>query len=771
MSLLAWYPLIANGNNQGLDGVNLTVNGSVTYTAGKLGNAATFAGTNTYFKRARFTEQKNFSVSAWVKCSATSSSAQYCFTQGRDINNDSWRISFSSDGTTLVFCIGNQNLSYNVTLNTWYHVVMTIDNNANYVFYLNGNVVKSGTVTTLPDYSESGGLMSIGAHYYANGVGYVLNGQVQDFRYYNHALSAREVKEIAKGLCIHWKLDGAGANPNLVYNSQVWNNSATVTDSNPLTRTLVNYDGYNIQRFTSTGNITTGGVYTACFSGNRWNGGTYTWSIEIRGNRSFRIPTVGHERFTRIACDISTEWQKFTGTGTYAQSSYSAFVMYFNSTYPMSSGDWFEIRNFKVEEGSVATPWIPNHYETLYNTLGFGRKIQSYTVVGSPSNNTGYFGNNFSTANYINTNTVFNWNTYDNWEIYCKFTTGTDITTTQIISSCVSGCSVGWGIYSDSKFYVDLGTGSSWAIGSYKAFTVEASKTYYVKIAFTGSAYTISHSITSFDTVAQDWSLTSSTKIATDGSVRIVGNNRAAGFPFLGYVDMEEFKVIGNGKLVFTGNTNLVYTPTPDCSGYGNNGTINGRIDINSPRYFVSTSFNTTSVYTTTGFPRSSAVPEFTIALWYKPHIGMTFQSWCDVWRFLINTESGNNTHFRLETVNTSGNRYAIYYNNAGVSSYGGTAIDIAEKKWYHLAFTCNGTKIRQYVNGSEVSNFDINSGFKPTGTTGSFQVCDTGMYASYSDVRVYSTVLSADDIKSLYQTGAEICKNGAFMTGQFVEE
>jgi len=43
MSLLYWLPLINDAHNQGLNGDTTTIMGSgITYTPGKLGNAATF---------------------------------------------------------------------------------------------------------------------------------------------------------------------------------------------------------------------------------------------------------------------------------------------------------------------------------------------------------------------------------------------------------------------------------------------------------------------------------------------------------------------------------------------------------------------------------------------------------------------------------------------------------------------------------------------------------------------------------------------------------
>lgn len=212
-----------------------------------------------------------------------------------------------------------------------------------------------------------------------------------------------------------------------------------------------------------------------------------------------------------------------------------------------------------------------------------------------------------------------------------------------------------------------------------------------------------------------------------------------------------------------------------ECSGFARVITTGGTAiidsDGNSPRgtgsYFTSGCYVKSDV----AFPMHANMPTWTVAFWFKPDIGKTFTSWSDAFRFWINTEAGNNTHFRLETQNTSGNNYCLYYNNSGSSSYGGGALTtITEKKWYHLAFCCDGTTVKQYVNAEQKINHTINSGFKPTGTTGSIQFGDSGMYASYADCRVYSTCLSAADIKELYQIPAQIDKSGKVYCNTLIE-
>lgn len=400
MSLLAWYPLISDGKNQGLDGIDLTTVGNVTYTDGKIGKAATFpANAGVRFRRAAFSAQTNWSVAAWVKCSAAASASQWAFNNGRDSNNDGWHCYFNPAGTMLYLRIGSTMWSKATTLGTWYHVAMTVDKDSKYTFYLDGIQVGTGTVATLPDYSEVNNLMAIGGFYYNGGDIYPLNGQVQDFRYYDHVLSHREVKELSKGLCLHVPLDW-GANPNMVKNSYTfmnknagasnqWTNSGLTyasslvieDDTAPakwvLKRVITNAKETNVGGAGCFYGIGSKGLTAADLIENEY----YTWSFWAKSDSGIPgglgagavVESQTHVSNTGFGA-LDSNWRKHIVTFKFTKT--DRLTNCFYVTVPASSTVDFQVCGLKLEKGQVATPYIPHVEEAAYTVSRYANLVK-----------------------------------------------------------------------------------------------------------------------------------------------------------------------------------------------------------------------------------------------------------------------------------------------------------------------------------------------------------------------------------------------------------
>ena len=256
MSLQVWLPLNGNLNNQGLSEVTVTNNGATIDSNGKIGKCYSFNG-NSYIQFPSITVTDNFSISIWGKWTAfnnwsrlidfgsATSGAGYGFLISNNGTSSGMNFSYECGSGSINTAIGT------ITLNTWYNITVTFQGTTIKV-YLNGNLIN-----TIKSVALVGGhtfnYNYLGKSNWSSDA--LLSGSLNDFRLYDHCLSAKEVKEISKGLICHWKLSnpyetgqsnkysGAVAEGNMAYKS-----SFTMTP-------LENERGYNYKlNYTGNGN-------------------------------------------------------------------------------------------------------------------------------------------------------------------------------------------------------------------------------------------------------------------------------------------------------------------------------------------------------------------------------------------------------------------------------------------------------------------------------------------------------------------------------------
>jgi hypothetical protein len=259
MSLKVWLPLDGDLRNLGTSNYEIsTFRGTETYNNnGKIGKCFYSNGVNTLKIINIVPDIYNYSaysLSAWccVEAQNTTHSGTAIISAG-NWNNQLLNLSmsnWSSDHYTKLRISGtdwSRAYNYNFYKNIWYHIVVCDDGQHTYA-YVNGNLIGDTLESFLPN-SIVGNDMCIGGATYYNGMQFF--GKINDVRIYDHCLSAAEVKEIAQGLVLHYKLDGpmGGANFNLGNYSRLLNGaSASVTNSNWSKRgasTLVSSDNIN----------------------------------------------------------------------------------------------------------------------------------------------------------------------------------------------------------------------------------------------------------------------------------------------------------------------------------------------------------------------------------------------------------------------------------------------------------------------------------------------------------------------------------------------
>lgn len=206
-------------------------------------------------------------------------------------------------------------------------------------------------------------------------------------------------------------------------------------------------------------------------------------------------------------------------------------------------------------------------------------------------------------------------------------------------------------------------------------------------------------------------------------------------------------------------------TSEPDCSGYGNNGTKYGNITWNydTRRYDGSYSFNN-SGYLTFPNPINSSNTEFTISCWVR-----------------YDTIDGNSTICTMRSV--AGKGIALFrignnfrFDDGNQITFTNYTIVIGE--WIHVTITRTQSDKKLYING-ELKQYTSTVGdMSNISTIGSIAASsqDGSGFNNYtqgqlSDLRIYATALSEEDVKSLYNVAASIDKSGTLMTYEFEEE
>jgi hypothetical protein len=241
--------------------------------------------------------------------------------------------------------------------------------------------------------------------------------------------------------------------------------------------------------------------------------------------------------------------------------------------------------------------------------------------------------------------------------------------------------------------------------------------------------------------------------------------------------DLVESKFYGNaGSGTFTVGSELsmTYLNTYDCSGYGNNGTVTGTLTVNtdSPRYTTSTVFNgSSSINAGHGAKVKDAI---TVCAW--AYMG----TWTVNHRIISCTQSGGWTFYAPSSA-------LQFYIGTGTSSnvYKGAGTITAAQLtsgWHQFVGTYDGLNVKLYVDGTLNQSVTAYSTKTPiyyntsapiwVGAESQASNTPTSPYFNgrISDVRVYATALSADDIKELYNTSAFITNNGTIGAYEFNE-
>lgn len=393
MSLQVWLPLNGDLKNYGLDGSNIVTNyGATINNNGKIGKCYQNTASNYCTIPININSKEPFSLCFWYRIDTWSNWGTAITLND---NNDTYLgICPHSNGTqvgtnwyegsTKVY---DQYHSQTITVGVWYHISIVVDKTSVKTF-INGIQTSANS-----NYSNTPTKSFTQLTLFKRGAASSVFGKnsLNDVRVYSHALSVKEVKEISKGLVLHYPLNNGGRgqqnyfiNSNLYKgNTSYWygvnNSSISIVQKdnrNTITATkgTSNYlfgqtvDSYNYIA-NSTVNITiSADIYVEQV-------GTISINNWISTSQASGWQGMSYTQNYITGTSLKVGWNHVCVTQLNATNQYSGKII----TAFGFSGKTMYLTNAKFEFGIKETGWCPSSSDSLYAAAGYNDTKESDT--------------------------------------------------------------------------------------------------------------------------------------------------------------------------------------------------------------------------------------------------------------------------------------------------------------------------------------------------------------------------------------------------------
>lgn len=227
MSLLVWYPLNGDTKNRGALGAELdpTISG-VTYANGNLGECLDKGALSWTAEQTAKAFHRTTSITFWIKPIEQTGSACIIGNSGMGANMGRRKYTFYqySNWKTLHWSWQHDNTENAFFGSTtpleggkWNHVVGIQDDATNTCsIYINGILKARSVFPDMPNWTFT-------YNWPTTIIQDTSFNNICDFRVYDHALSEAEIKELSKGLAIHYDFNHPGIEPTTNYSAvQSW---------------------------------------------------------------------------------------------------------------------------------------------------------------------------------------------------------------------------------------------------------------------------------------------------------------------------------------------------------------------------------------------------------------------------------------------------------------------------------------------------------------------------------------------------------------------
>ena len=229
--------------------------------------------------------------------------------------------------------------------------------------------------------------------------------------------------------------------------------------------------------------------------------------------------------------------------------------------------------------------------------------------------------------------------------------------------------------------------------------------------------------------------------------------------------DIKEVQLIESDSFPGWVDNTMASNTVRDNTGRGNDGTCSGSIttETGSPRNTRAFKLLDTSYVQ---YPVPAGISQCTIAFWVKRASGGGYST--------VDCLKNNPGGGMWLAVNTESSKLWSYWGG----TYNKVSGSLTANTWYHVAMTFNAGISQWYLNGEAAgSSVDFSakgttwpSGTRAIGNSYTGSTWNTKFAGSFSDWRFYTTVLTAAQIKELYNAPISVANTGVCLSEQFTE-